>query len=69
MTCTVPTVKGLITVHYKKTDEKYLVNITLPEDIRADVYVPTGAEVNINSVVFDNNNDSVRLTEKDILLY
>ena len=67
MTCTVPGVKGLITVDYKKTSDRYIVNITLPDDIKADIYVPAGAEVNVNSRPFDNTNEKINLIEKDIL--
>ncbi len=49
MTCTVPSVKGLITVDYKKTSETYIINVTLPEELEADIYVPCGAELSINS--------------------
>ncbi len=49
MTCTVPSVKGLITLDYKKTADKYVINITLPQDMKAVLYIPDGAEVIVNS--------------------
>lgn len=66
MTCTVPSVKGLITVDYKKTADAYIVSVTLPEDIEADIYVPVGAEVTINSVQIDDSNDNVTLISKEL---
>ncbi|MBQ5677863.1 MAG: glycoside hydrolase, partial [Clostridia bacterium] len=49
MNCTVPSVKGLITLDYEKSSENYIINLTLPQDTNAVLYVPTGATVNINS--------------------
>ena len=49
MTCTVPSVKGLITLDYKKTNGNYIINLTLPEDMNAVLYVPKGAVVNCAS--------------------
>ena len=46
MNCTVPSVKGLITLDYQKTTEGYVINLTLPQDISAVLYVPKGAVVN-----------------------
>ena len=46
MTCTVPSVKGLITLDYEKTAENYVINLTLPQDMNAVLYVPKGAVVN-----------------------
>lgn len=60
MTCTVPSVKGLITVNYKKTAEKYVINITLPEEIEADICVPLGAELSINSELIYTNGEYVQ---------
>ena len=49
MSCTVPSVKGLITLDYEKTDGDYIINLTLPKDLKTVLYVPAGATVNINS--------------------
>ena len=46
MTCTVPSVKGLITLDYQKNSDNYIVNLTLPQDMNAILYVPKGAVVN-----------------------
>ncbi len=55
--CTVPSVKGLITLDYKKSSENYVINLTLPEDMNAVFYVPVGAIVNINSVPYYQNGE------------
>ncbi len=47
--CTVPSVKGLITLNYEKADRNYIIDLTLPQGVNAVLYVPTGAAVNINS--------------------
>lgn len=52
LSCTVPSVRGLITLDYEKTDEGYAVNLSLPEDMKAVLYVPDGAAVKINSKVY-----------------
>ncbi len=55
--CTVPSVKGLITLDYKNSSENYVINLTLPEDMNAVFYVPVGAIVNINSVPYYKNGE------------
>ncbi len=72
MSCTVPGVKGLITLDYKKTADSYTVNVRLPDNIKADIYVPAGATVNINSEAYyengkyvnGENTESIKITEK-----
>ena len=59
MSCTVPSVKGLITMEYEKIDNKFIIELTLPQDIKTVLYVPTGATVNINSEVYYKNGDYV----------
>ncbi len=59
MKCTVPSVKGLITLNYEKTDGDYIIDLTLPQDIKTVLYVPTGATVNINSELFYQNGEYV----------
>ena len=63
MTCTVPTVKGLITLDYEKTAENYVVNLTVPEGMKAVLYAPTGADVNVITVPNDKNisNDNTNV--------
>ena len=57
MNCTVPSVKGLITLDYEKTDGEYVINLTLPQDMNAVLYVPTNATVNINSSPYYQNGE------------
>jgi hypothetical protein len=52
VSCTVPSVKGLITVSYEKTDTGYAVDLTLPQGIVTSLSVPEGAVVKINSELF-----------------
>ncbi len=59
MNCTVPSVKGLISLEYEKTDEDYIIDLTLPQGIKAVLYVPAGAAVNINSELFYQNGEYV----------
>ena len=59
MKCTVPSVKGLITLDYEKADGSYAINLTLPQDTKAILYVPTGAEVNVNSKAYYKNGEYV----------
>ena len=73
MNCTVPSVKGLITLNYEKTAEVYIVNVTVPQNMKTVLYVPTNAVVYINSAVYYQNgeyvnggNTDVEITEKEI---
>ncbi len=73
LNCTVPSVKGLITLSCKKSDGNYTFNLILPEDIEAVLYVPTGAEVKINSELYykdgcyinEDNSGKIEITEKN----
>ncbi len=60
LNCTVPSVKGLLTLDYKKTSGNYTIDLTLPQDMKAVLYVPTGAAVNINSDVYYQNGEYVK---------
>lgn len=60
MSCTVPSVKGLITSDYQKTDEIYIINLTLPQDMSAVLCIPTNAVVNINSETYYQNGEYVK---------
>ena len=65
LTCTVPSVKGLITLDYEKTDATYTVNLTLPTDMKAVLYVPDGTVVNINgTLVTADTSSNVQIIEK-----
>ncbi len=57
MSCTVPSVKGLITLEYEKSGNEYIINLTIPQDIKADFYIPNGSTVNINSNLFYKNGE------------
>ncbi len=59
MNCTVPSVKGLITLDYEKTDGEYVINLILPQDMTAVFYAPTNAVVNINSAPYYQNGEYV----------
>ncbi len=55
MNCTVPSVKGLITLNFEKSNGDYAVNLTLPQGVKAVLYVPNDAVVKINSEVYYQN--------------
>ena len=59
MTCTVPCIKGLITLDYEKTDKTYVINLTLHEDMEAVLYTPKFAAVSINSQLYYQNGEYV----------
>ena len=64
MSCTVPSVKGLITLDYEKISDNYVINLTIPQDMTTVLYIPTGAVVNINSAPYYQNGEYVN-TESD----
>ena len=71
LTCTVPSVKGLITLNYEKTDGGYIVDLTIPENMKAELYVVEGTTVNVNSETYyqggeyaDNVTGNVKIIEK-----
>ena len=64
MSCTVPGVKGLITLVYKNLNGTYTVNLTLPQGMKAVLSVPHGAVVNINSKPFYQNGKYINNLEK-----
>lgn len=74
LSCTVPSVKGLITLNYEKTSDNYIINVTLPENMKTVLYIPEGAEVSINSELYyqngeyinDSSADSVEIVEKSL---
>ncbi len=59
ISCTVPSVKGLITLDYEKAFGDYVIDLTLPQGMKAVLYVPTHAVVNINSEVYYKNGEYV----------
>ncbi len=59
ISCTVPSVKGLITLDYKTVSGRCTVNLTIPQGMKAVLYVPDGAVVNINSELYYQNGEYV----------
>lgn len=59
LSCTVPAVKGLITLNYEKTSHSYAIDLTLPEDMKAVLSVPSDAVVKVNSALYYQNGDYV----------
>ena len=57
MICTVPSVKGLITLSFEKADRDYAIDLTLPQNLNAVLYVPKNAVVNINSELYYQNDE------------
>ena len=60
LNCTVPSVKGLITLNYMKSEESYAVSLTLPEGMDAVFCVPEGATVIINAELYYQNGEYVK---------
>lgn len=59
MNCTVPSVKGLITLNYEKTEADYVINLTLPQGVKTVLYVPDNSVVNINSETYYQNGEYI----------
>ena len=59
MNCTVPSVKGLITLDYKNVSGNYVIDLTVPEGVQTVLYVPEGADVTVNSVAYYQNGGYV----------
>ena len=62
LSCTVPSVKGLITLGYEK-DEIYSVELSIAENIDAVLYVPDNATVKINSELYYQNGEYINGNE------
>lgn len=62
MNCTVPSVKGLITLNTEKEAENYSVDLTVPKGMKAVLYVPEGADVTVNSETYYQNGEYVNRT-------
>ena len=52
MSCTVPSVKGLITMNYEKSSDEYIINLVIPQGVKAYVCVPYDSVVFINSEMY-----------------
>ncbi len=59
ISCTVPSVKGLIIFNYEKAAGDSVINVTLPQGMNAVLYVPKGATVSINSALYYQNGEYV----------
>lgn len=59
LNCTVPSIKGLITLNYAKTNGNYNVNLTLPEKLKTVLYIPKGATVYVNTELVYQNGEYV----------
>ena len=57
LNCTVPSVKGLITLEYRTVSGNYVIDLTIPQGVKADLSVPANAVVNINSELYYQNGD------------
>ena len=66
ISCTVPSVKGLITLDYEKAAEGYAVNLTVPQGMKAVLYVPDEAAVSVNSEPYYLNGGYVNGVEGDV---
>lgn len=59
LSCTVPSVKGLITLNYEKASDKYIIDLAVPQNTEAVLYVPDNAVVSINSEAYYQNGEYV----------
>lgn len=59
MSCTVPCVKGLISLSYEEISGEYVIDVTVPQGVNTVLYVPENANVNVNSDVYYQNGEYV----------
>ena len=59
LNCTVPSVKGLITLDYRKTSDDYIINLSIPQGVKTVLYVPSDSVVNVNSKIYYQNGGYV----------
>ena len=64
ISCTVPSVKGLISLNFEKFDENYNINLTIPKGTKALLYVPDNATVNINSEAYYKDGSYINAESK-----
>ena len=57
MNCTVPSVKGLITLDYDNTAGNCIISLTLPQGMKAVLYAPDNAVITVNSEVYYQNGE------------
>ena len=65
LNCTVPSVKGLITLDYRQSEGKYTVNLSVPQGVNTVLHAPEGACININSKPFYNDGKYVSSNMKN----
>lgn len=59
LNCTVPGVKGLITLNYENNSGGYDINLTVPQGVKVQLYVPTDSVVKINSEIYFQNGEYI----------
>ena len=59
LSCTVPSIKGLITLNYEKASDKYIIDLAVPQNTEAVLYVPDNAVVRINSEAYYQNGEYI----------
>ena len=52
LNCTVPSVKGLITLDYNYISDDYVIDLKIPKGVNAVLYVPADSVVRINSKLY-----------------
>ena len=52
LNCTVPSVKGLITLDYNYVSDDYVIDLKIPKGVNAVLYVPVDSVVRINSKLY-----------------
>lgn len=65
LSCTVPSVRGLITLSYEKAADNYTVSLTVPDNMKTDLFVPEGATVTVNSELIYKNGEYVKGSKAD----
>lgn len=59
LNCTVPSIKGLITLSYEKVGELFNVSITLPENLEGTITIPEGSTLTLNGVPYFTGGEYV----------
>ena len=59
LNCTVPSVKGLITLNYENANGNQMVNLTLPSGTTAKLYVPSSGIVTLNGELYYHSGEYI----------
>jgi len=59
LNCTVPSVKGLITLNYEMVYGNYMIDLTIPTSTTGVLYVPTSGIVSVNGELYYRNGEYV----------